>query len=121
MFTRPRSSRKTAHRFTLFAAAVMATTLGMAPSNACAAQVDWSTGGHDLANSRSASAEHKITKNNASRLKDKWTYATHGDVSATPAVVGGGGVLPRLGRLPAQDQREDRQGDLVAQGLRVHR
>ncbi|MFJ3090594.1 PQQ-binding-like beta-propeller repeat protein [Streptomyces sp. NPDC086838] len=97
MFTRLRAQRKTARRFTLLAAVAMATTLGMAPSNACAAQVDWSTGGHDLANSRSASAEHKITKDNASRLKAKWTYATHGDVSATPAVVGGAVYFPDWG------------------------
>lgn len=97
MYTRPWSLRKTVRRFTLLAVITLAATLGTAPVNASAPRPQWPTGGHDLSNSRSASQERTITKDNANRLKAKWTYATHGDVSATPAVVDGAVYFPDWG------------------------
>jgi polyvinyl alcohol dehydrogenase (cytochrome) len=49
-------------------------------------QTQWSAAGQDLNNSRSQPAEHTIGPTNASTLGLKWTFATGGDVSATPTV-----------------------------------
>ncbi|MEU7023842.1 PQQ-binding-like beta-propeller repeat protein [Streptomyces sp. NPDC046203] len=58
---------------------------------------DWSTNGHDLANTRSNPDETKINPKNAHKLAVKWTYTTNGDVSATPAVVGKAVYFPDWG------------------------
>ncbi|HEX5543567.1 MAG TPA: PQQ-binding-like beta-propeller repeat protein [Micromonospora sp.] len=52
-----------------------------------AGPASWSSYGHDIFNTRYNPSEKKIEPSNASRLAVKWTYTTHGDVSATPAVV----------------------------------
>jgi polyvinyl alcohol dehydrogenase (cytochrome) len=57
----------------------------------------WPSGGHDLADSWSNPAESTIGPRNAARLAVKWTFTTHGDVSATPAVVGGAVYFPDWG------------------------
>src|SRR5262249_13572727 len=51
--------------------------------------VEWPMGGHDLSNSRSNPAEFRIGPRTAGRLGLAWSAPTGGDVSATPAVVGG--------------------------------
>ncbi|MFL5925974.1 MAG: PQQ-binding-like beta-propeller repeat protein [Gaiellaceae bacterium] len=63
----------------------------------------WSTIGHDAANSRNQPFEHAINVSSARTLVPKWVARTTGDVSATPAVVGGavyfgdfGGTLWKL-------------------------
>jgi len=48
---------------------------------------EWSMIGHDPANTRNQSSEHKIRPENVHRLALKWVAATAGDVSGTPAVV----------------------------------
>ncbi len=64
---------------------------------------DWSMIGHDPANDRDQPAEHRIRPGNVDRLAPRWIATTTGDVSATPAVVGGsvyfgdfGGTLWKL-------------------------
>ncbi len=57
----------------------------------------WSTGGHDVQNTRSNPTQTAITPGNAAQLATKWTFTTHGDVSATPAVVGGAVYFPDWG------------------------
>jgi polyvinyl alcohol dehydrogenase (cytochrome) len=57
----------------------------------------WPSGGHDLANSRSNPFEHLIGPRTVDRLGVRWTAPTTGDVSATPAVVGGALYFPDFG------------------------
>jgi polyvinyl alcohol dehydrogenase (cytochrome) len=57
----------------------------------------WPMGGHDLQNTRSNPTQNKVSAANASQLATKWTYTTHGDVSATPAVVGNAVYFPDWG------------------------
>jgi polyvinyl alcohol dehydrogenase (cytochrome) len=57
----------------------------------------WPSGGHDISNTHSNPAETKINTDNAGRLGVKWTYTTHGDVSAIPAVVDGAVYFPDWG------------------------
>jgi polyvinyl alcohol dehydrogenase (cytochrome) len=57
----------------------------------------WPMGGHDLDNSRNNPTQAKVGAANANRLGVKWTYTTHGDVSATPAVVGNSVYFPDWG------------------------
>jgi polyvinyl alcohol dehydrogenase (cytochrome) len=64
---------------------------GAAPS------ASWPSGGHDISNSHSNPAETKINADNVGRLAVKWTYTTHGDVSANPAVVDGAVYFPDWG------------------------
>jgi polyvinyl alcohol dehydrogenase (cytochrome) len=66
-------------------------------------EADWSTIGHDAANSRNQPLEHAINASTARTLVSKWVATTTGDVSGTPAVVDGavyfgdfGGTLWRL-------------------------
>lgn len=58
---------------------------------------NWTTNGHDLANTRSNPDETTISPDNAEKLAVKWEYTTNGDVSATPAVVGGAVYFPDWG------------------------
>ncbi len=64
---------------------------------------DWPMYGQNRCNTRVAAASDPITPGNVSKLKVKWTYAAEGNISATPAVVGGqlyvpdwGGMLHRI-------------------------
>jgi polyvinyl alcohol dehydrogenase (cytochrome) len=57
----------------------------------------WSMGGHDFQNTRSNPVQKTVSASNASRLATKWAATTHGDVSATPAVVGGAVYFPDWG------------------------
>jgi glucose dehydrogenase len=63
----------------------------------------WRMIGRNSKDSRNQPFEHRIGKENVGRLAVKWTAATTGDVSATPAVVDGavyfgdfGGTLWKL-------------------------
>jgi len=53
---------------------------------------DWPMGGQNISNTRSNPSS--ITRDNAKNLKLKWQAMVHGDVSATPAVVGGAVYFP---------------------------
>jgi polyvinyl alcohol dehydrogenase (cytochrome) len=58
---------------------------------------DWSMSGHDPANTRDQRFENDIGVGNVARLAPKWVATTAGDVSATPAVVGGSVFFPDWG------------------------
>jgi polyvinyl alcohol dehydrogenase (cytochrome) len=73
----------------------LAATASMAlPASAREGDRDWAMGGHDFNNSRFQDREKTIGVNNAGRLALKWQLATHGDISATPAVVDGALYVP---------------------------
>src|SRR5689334_2049546 len=57
----------------------------------------WPSGGHDISNTHSNPAETKLNANNVQGLAVKWTFTTHGDVSANPAVVNGAVFFPDWG------------------------
>lgn len=54
-------------------------------------------GGQNLADTRSNPLEFSIGAKNVKSLAPAWTFTTHGDVSATPAVVGGAVYFPDWG------------------------
>lgn len=80
-------------RFALLVLATFGVAAAVA-SSAAAATGDWVMGGHDYDNTRSQPDEHAISPANAARLALKWQFATHGDISATPAVVGNSLYVP---------------------------
>jgi polyvinyl alcohol dehydrogenase (cytochrome) len=57
----------------------------------------WKMAGQDLANSRTQPSEFWISPNSVNRLKLKWSFADHGDESATPAVALGAVYFPDWG------------------------
>ncbi len=60
--------------------------LVLLPAGALAAS-SWPSAGQNLANSRTQPAEKKLSPANVGKLAVKWTFTTHGEVSATPTVV----------------------------------
>ena len=77
--------------------ATLAALLSVSGGLAASPSSGWSMGGHDLSNTRSNPDQKAITADNAGKLATKWTFETHGDVSATPAVVGGAVYFPDWG------------------------
>jgi polyvinyl alcohol dehydrogenase (cytochrome) len=77
--------------------ATLAVLLSVTGGIAAPVSSGWSMGGHDFSNTRSNPDQKAITANNAGKLATKWTFTTHGDVSATPAVVGGAVYFPDWG------------------------
>lgn len=77
--------------------ALLVALLSVSTGLAAGASSGWSMGGHDISNSRSNPNQKAITADNAGKLATKWTFTTHGDVSATPAVVGGAVYFPDWG------------------------
>lgn len=68
-------------------AGLLALAAAALPSTAGAAQgSEWSSAGGDRQNTRSQLSEHRLGVANVGRLALKWSLATAGDVSATPAV-----------------------------------
>lgn len=57
----------------------------------------WPSGGQNISDTHSNPFESKISTTNVGSLKLKWTFATAGDVSATPAVVNGVAYFPDWG------------------------
>jgi polyvinyl alcohol dehydrogenase (cytochrome) len=77
--------------------AALAALVSVSGGLAASPSSGWSMGGHDLSNTRSNSDQKAITADNAGKLATKWSYTTHGDVSATPAVVNGAVYFPDWG------------------------
>ena len=69
--------------------------LAAATAVVAASSTPWPMGGQNISNTRSSSSQ--INPQNVKQLKVKWTFHTHGDVSATPAVVGGAVYFPDWG------------------------
>ncbi|MEH1125582.1 outer membrane protein assembly factor BamB family protein [Micromonospora sp. CPCC 206061] len=90
---------RVARRALALAALVAVAVVAALPSSATAHPFggEWRTGGHDLSNTRSNPFERAIKPGNASQLAVKWKATTTGDVSATPAVVGGAVYFPDWG------------------------
>jgi polyvinyl alcohol dehydrogenase (cytochrome) len=86
------------------AAPVFEATVPAVPQPDCSADSqDWPMFGHNVCNTGSSFAGQNINKDNVGKLKTKWVYQAAGEVSATPAVVGGsvyepdwGGSITRL-------------------------
>lgn len=57
----------------------------------------WTMGGFDLSNSRANPQERLLSPTTVDGLRLAWTVTTKGDVSATPAVVGGAVYFPDWG------------------------
>lgn len=57
----------------------------------------WSMAGQNILDTRSNPSESTINTGNAGKLAQKWTSATHGDVTATPSIVGGAIYVPDWG------------------------
>jgi polyvinyl alcohol dehydrogenase (cytochrome) len=109
------------------AAALSILALIFGVSSASAAPAAWPSGGHDVSNTHSQPAETRINPQNVVHLAPKWTFTTHGDVSAIPAVSGGavyfpdwGGYLNKVdastGKLVWQTQLDSYLSDLGITG-----
>src|SRR5918992_5100697 len=79
--------------------AVITVAAGTVWSVPAAAEEDagWPMGGHDYANTRSNPVEQALSTATVAGMDSKWTFPTRGDVSATPAVVGGALYFPDWG------------------------
>jgi polyvinyl alcohol dehydrogenase (cytochrome) len=62
-----------------------------------AGNADWSMRGQNYTNDMAQPGDNQINPHNVSHLKVKWTYSAAGDISATPAVVGGAVYVPDWG------------------------
>ena len=76
--------------------AALVLALGAQPAGA-APSASWLFGGNDVANTRTQSAETRISSSTVGQLAVKWTAPTHGDVSATPTVANGVVYFPDWG------------------------
>ena len=61
---------------------------GVVPTGVARA-ANWTVAGQNISNSRTQPSETVITPTDAAELAPKWTFTTHGNVSATPTVYGG--------------------------------
>ncbi|MFO1328799.1 MAG: PQQ-binding-like beta-propeller repeat protein [Rubrivivax sp.] len=87
------------------ATALLASAL-LAAAPAQASDADWRMGGQNLSNTRHQAAERHITPHRVATLAPRWVLDTDGDVSATPAVVGGQVYVPDwAGKLYRIDAR----------------
>jgi polyvinyl alcohol dehydrogenase (cytochrome) len=73
----------------------MAALVISAVAYAAASDAPWPMGGQNISDTRAGSSS--INADNAKNLALKWKFTTHGDVSATPAVVGGAVYFPDWG------------------------
>jgi len=83
---------------------------------------DWPMFGQNVCNTSSPLFTGAITKDNVGKLKTKWVYDAAGDVSATPAVVGGyvyvpdwGGMINKLDAATGTVVWSKSVGDLLSQ------
>jgi polyvinyl alcohol dehydrogenase (cytochrome) len=86
-------------RVHVLAVSVLAIAAGFAaaPQAQAAGGGDWPMGGQNYQNTRSTQTMGGATAKTANQLATKWTFQTHGDVSATPAVVKGAVYFPDWG------------------------
>jgi polyvinyl alcohol dehydrogenase (cytochrome) len=76
---------------------VAAGAVQSAPAAAYPGGASWPMGGRDYGNTRSNPDERILSTGTVSGLTGKWSFAPPGDVSATPAVVGGAVYFPDWG------------------------
>lgn len=91
-------------RWAVAAATMVLVSLGAATAGAGTPAFDggghaaaWPMGGQNVLDTHSNPLEHAISPGNVGSLAPAWTYTTAGDVSATPAVVGGVVYFPDWG------------------------
>ena len=77
----------------LTCAALLVTAQGSTAGNSAS----WQSAGNDIGNSRTQPLETKLNADNIGSLAVKWTFTTHGDVSATPTVANGMVYFPDWG------------------------
>lgn len=91
----PKSRRICLHLLVAASAAAALALSGTSPAQTATPTPDgWSMGGQNYQNTRANTTQKSLTTANASRLAAKWTFTTKGDVSATPAVIGGNAYFP---------------------------
>lgn len=71
--------------------------IGVQSTGAAPPSASWPLAGNDISNSRTQPLESKLSDNNVQKLAVKWTFHTHGDVSATPTVANGVVYFPDWG------------------------
>ncbi len=83
---------------------------------------EWTSFGQNLCNTRSQRTAGGLSKDNVAKLAVKWSFDAKGDVSATPAIVGGnvyvpdwGGMLHKLDAATGSVVWSKNIADLVAQ------
>lgn len=67
------------------------------PAEAQTSAAAWSVSGQNMHNTRDAADEHQIGASDVARLAPRWTFTTDGNVTTTPAVVGGIVYVPDYG------------------------
>lgn len=70
-------------------ASVLAVPLMVTSSSAATTPADWTSAGQNAANTHNQPNETVISPSNASKLVQKWSLTTHGDVTDTPAESNG--------------------------------
>jgi polyvinyl alcohol dehydrogenase (cytochrome) len=93
------------------------------PQPDCSADAgDWPMFGQNVCNTSSPLYAGAITKDNVGKLKTKWAFDAAGDVSATPAVVGGyvyvpdwGGMINKIDAATGKPVWSKNVGDLLLQ------
>lgn len=94
------------HLFVVILATVGAALTIVATAATGASTSDWSMSGQGITNWRYQPNENQINADNAGSLKVAWAASLGGDISATPAVVGGVAYVPDWGGfLSAVDTR----------------
>lgn len=85
-------------RVVIAAAMIVASTSAIArPGSAASTPPDWAMGGQAISNMRYQPNETKLSTATAGSLHTKWIATMNGDVTATPAVVGGAVYVPDWG------------------------
>jgi polyvinyl alcohol dehydrogenase (cytochrome) len=105
-------------------ASVASLVVPAVPQPDCSADAgDWPMFGHNVCNTSSPLFASGITRANVGKLKTKWIYDAAGDVSATPAVVGGylyvpdwGGMINKIDATNGHKVWSVAVGDLMAKG-----
>jgi polyvinyl alcohol dehydrogenase (cytochrome) len=69
----------------------------VAPLDCSDTTADWPFYGHNVCNTFTTRGETAITVESTPKLAVKWTFSAEGDISATPAVVGGQVYVPDWG------------------------
>jgi polyvinyl alcohol dehydrogenase (cytochrome) len=109
---------------TLDATAVTPLVVPAVPQPDCSADAgDWPMFGQNVCNTSSPLYAGAISKDNVGKLKTKWVFNAAGDVSATPAVVGGyvyvpdwGGMINKIDAATGTAVWSKKIDDLITQG-----
>src|SRR3954470_8618018 len=90
-------SQRTRKRSVLTTLVVAALAALLVTGTQAASSSSWSMSGQGITNWRYQPNENQINADNAGSLKPAWAATLGGDISATPAVVGGVAYVPDWG------------------------